>query len=236
MVPPFNFVCFWALSLVTCDAHEGFLVFSLLSSPYPSPVPSFFPIDGFRPLILPLFAPSRRIHQIDSICCLLPCRCLFRPVASILSPNALSEIVQIIQKMSFEIGETVEVIDNEDGMEGSYFRGQMIDRSPGSRTIRYQSLLADDGSPLEEVISVRRLRPPPPTVLARFHLGDMVDAWHNEGWWVGRYVRREGQKYTVFFENNAPANQHVSYPKSQLRVHQEWKELEEGGKWKYVKR
>ncbi|KAL4580357.1 hypothetical protein LXL04_016548 [Taraxacum kok-saghyz] len=86
------------------------------------------------------------------------------------------------------------------------------------------------------VISVRRLRPPPPTVLARFHLGDMVDAWHNEGWWVGRYVRREGQKYTVFFENEAPANQHVSYPKSQIRVHQEWKELEEGGKWKYVKR
>ncbi|KAL4582328.1 hypothetical protein LXL04_006875 [Taraxacum kok-saghyz] len=138
--------------------------------------------------------------------------------------------------MSFEIGETVEVIGNEDGMEGSYFRGQVIDRSPGRRTIRYQNLLADDGSHLEEVISVRRLRPPPPTVLARFHLGDMVDAWHNEGWWVGMYVHREGQKYTVFFENEAPANQHVSYPKAQIRVHQEWKELEEGGKWKYVKR
>ncbi|KAL4555050.1 hypothetical protein LXL04_037661 [Taraxacum kok-saghyz] len=106
--------------------------------------------------------------------------------------------------MSFEIGETVEVIDNEDGMEGSYFRGQVIDRSPGRRTIRYHTLLADDGSPLEEVISVRSLRPPPPTVLARFHLGDMVDVWHNDVWWVGRYVRREGPKYTVFFENKAP--------------------------------
>ncbi|KAL4564734.1 hypothetical protein LXL04_028804 [Taraxacum kok-saghyz] len=90
--------------------------------------------------------------------------------------------------MSFEIGEIVEVIGNEDGME---------------------------------VISVRRLRPLPPTVLARFYLGDMVDAWHNDGWWVGRYVRREGPKYTVFFENEAPGNQHVSYLKAQLRVHQE---------------
>ncbi|KAL4555916.1 hypothetical protein LXL04_038550 [Taraxacum kok-saghyz] len=138
--------------------------------------------------------------------------------------------------MSFDIGERMEVIGNEDGMEGSYFKGQVIGRSPGRRTIRYETLLADDGSPLEEVISVRRLRPPPPTVLARFHLGDMVDAWHNEGWWVARYVRREGEKYIVFFENEAPPNQHVSYPKAQIRVYQEWKELGEGGKWKYAKR
>ncbi|KAL4570961.1 hypothetical protein LXL04_017710 [Taraxacum kok-saghyz] len=75
--------------------------------------------------------------------------------------------------MSCEIGETVEVIGIEDGMEASYFRAQVIDRSPGRRTVRYQTLLADDGSPLEEVISVRRLRPSPPTVVARFHLGDM---------------------------------------------------------------
>ncbi|KAL4585808.1 hypothetical protein LXL04_010434 [Taraxacum kok-saghyz] len=85
--------------------------------------------------------------------------------------------------MSFEIGESVEVIGNEDGMDGS----------PGRRIIRYDTLIADDGSPLEEVISIRRLRPPPPTVLARYHLGDMVDAWHNESWWVGsgRHWRQE---------------------------------------------
>ncbi|KAL4587949.1 hypothetical protein LXL04_000826 [Taraxacum kok-saghyz] len=229
MVPSSDSVCFWSFSHVTCIAYEGRSVILLLSSLF---LPSFFPFDGFRPLILPLFAPSHRIHQIDSLHC-LPCRFLgFRLIPHhrfqiILSPNALSEIVQIIlspnalseiyqrfswihcdfcesgrpysviQKMSFEIGESVEVIGNEDGMEGSYFKGQVIDRSPGRRTIRYQSLLADDGSLLEKVISIRRLRPPPPIVLARFHLGDMVDAWHNEGWWVGMYVRREGEKYTV---------------------------------------
>ena len=68
--------------------------------------------------------------------------------------------------MSFEIGDSVEVIGNEDGMEGSYFKGKVIDRSPGRRTIRYDTLIVDDGSPLEEVINIRRLRPPPPTVLA----------------------------------------------------------------------
>ncbi|KAL4561488.1 hypothetical protein LXL04_033654 [Taraxacum kok-saghyz] len=79
--------------------------------------------------------------------------------------------------MYFEIGAIVEVIGNEDGMDGSYFKGKVIDRSPGRRTIR---LIADDGSSLDEVINIRRLRPRPPTVLARYHLGDMVDAWHNE--------------------------------------------------------
>ncbi|KAL4564386.1 hypothetical protein LXL04_028450 [Taraxacum kok-saghyz] len=138
--------------------------------------------------------------------------------------------------MSFEIGESVEVIGNEDGMEGSYFKGNVIDRSPGSRTIRYDTLIAHDGSPLEEVISIRRLRPHPPTMLAGYHVGDMVDTWHNEGWWVGRYVRREGENYTVFFENEAPENQHVSYPKAKICVHQEWKELEKGGKWKILRK
>ncbi|KAL4572973.1 hypothetical protein LXL04_019762 [Taraxacum kok-saghyz] len=33
--------------------------------------------------------------------------------------------------MSFEIGESVKVIGNEDGMDGTYFAGKVIDRSPG---------------------------------------------------------------------------------------------------------
>ncbi|KAL4574388.1 hypothetical protein LXL04_021217 [Taraxacum kok-saghyz] len=48
-----------------------------------------------------------------------------------------------IQKMSFEIGESMEVIGNEDGMEGSYFKGKVIDRSPGRRTIRYDTLIVE---------------------------------------------------------------------------------------------
>ncbi|KAL4588426.1 hypothetical protein LXL04_001315 [Taraxacum kok-saghyz] len=98
--------------------------------------------------------------------------------------------------MSFEIGETVEVIGNEDGME---LRGPTLGA-------RYQNLLANDGSPLEEVISVRRLRPPPPTVLARFHLGDMVDAWHNEGWWVGM---TRGKKPVETMEEKREENQGI---------------------------
>ncbi|KAL4556847.1 hypothetical protein LXL04_035012 [Taraxacum kok-saghyz] len=66
------------------------------------------------------------------------------------------------KNMSFEIKESMEVISNEDGMDGPYFPGKVIDRSPGRRTIKYDTLITDDGSPLEEVISIRRLCPSPP--------------------------------------------------------------------------
>ncbi|KAL4562199.1 hypothetical protein LXL04_034397 [Taraxacum kok-saghyz] len=61
--------------------------------------------------------------------------------------------------MFFEIGESMEVIGNGDGIDGSYFRGNVIDRSPSRRTIRYDTLIGDDGSPLEEVINIRRFCP-----------------------------------------------------------------------------
>ncbi|KAL4556976.1 hypothetical protein LXL04_035146 [Taraxacum kok-saghyz] len=124
--------------------------------------------------------------------------------------------------MSFEIGESVEVIGNEAGLEGSYFEGKVIDRSRGRRTTKYDTLIADDESP-------------PPTMYARLTRGYIVDARHNEGWWVGKYVRMEGETYTVLFENEAPGNQHVIYPRAKIRFHREWKTLERG-KWKYVKK
>ncbi|KAL4577454.1 hypothetical protein LXL04_013563 [Taraxacum kok-saghyz] len=37
-------------------------------------------------------------------------------------------------------------------------------------------------------------------VFHRMVIGDLVDAWDNEGWWVGRYTRREGDNYIVVFD------------------------------------
>ncbi|KAL4590079.1 hypothetical protein LXL04_002998 [Taraxacum kok-saghyz] len=97
--------------------------------------------------------------------------------------------------MAFEIGTSVEVMQTGEGLEGSYFAGVVIDRTPGMRKIRYKTLLDDQGKPLEELISMRRLRPPPPRVDERMSIGDLVDAFDNDGWWVGRYIRREGDNY-----------------------------------------
>ncbi|KAL4559759.1 hypothetical protein LXL04_031904 [Taraxacum kok-saghyz] len=84
----------------------------------------------------------------------------------------------------------------------------------------YDTLHDDDGKQLEELISIRRLRPPPPKVDARMVIAGLVDVWHNEGWWVGRYTRREGDNYIVVFDQYP--NQEYSYARQDLRFHHEW--------------
>ncbi|KAL4591509.1 hypothetical protein LXL04_004477 [Taraxacum kok-saghyz] len=122
--------------------------------------------------------------------------------------------------MAFEIGTSVEVIQNGEGLEGSYFASVVIDRYPGMRKIKYITLLDDEGNPLEELISLRRLRHPPPKVDERMSIGDLVDAWDNEGWWVGRYTRHEGDNYIVKLDEYP--KQEYFYARRDLRFHHEW--------------
>ncbi|KAL4564957.1 hypothetical protein LXL04_029035 [Taraxacum kok-saghyz] len=107
-------------------------------------------------------------------------------------------------------------------LESAYFAGVVIDRSPGMRKVRFETLLNDDGTPLEESVSMRRLRLCPPKVDARFTVGDIVDAWHNDGWWSARYIRRDGDNYVVRFDNMDPPNETGSYPRRHIRFHHEW--------------
>ncbi|KAL4560870.1 hypothetical protein LXL04_033026 [Taraxacum kok-saghyz] len=109
----------------------------------------------------PAFAPSHPLELNTAIDCTVKNSSALIRVAKWLCTTYLDW-----KNMSSEIGESVEVIGNEDGMDGYYFAGKVIDHSLGRRTIRYGTLIGDDGSPLEEVISNSRLCPPPPTVLA----------------------------------------------------------------------
>ncbi|KAL4561910.1 hypothetical protein LXL04_034093 [Taraxacum kok-saghyz] len=61
----------------------------------------------------------------------------------------------------------------------------------------------------------------PPEVNARFTVGDLVDAFHNDGWWPGRYIWRDGEKYKVTFDNMDPPNETLSYTKRNIRFHHE---------------
>ncbi|KAL4582870.1 hypothetical protein LXL04_007431 [Taraxacum kok-saghyz] len=110
----------------------------------------------------------------------------------------------------------------EPSLEGAYFAGVVIERTPGMRKVGFETLLNNDGTPLEESISMRHLRPCPPEVNTRFTVGDIVDACHNDGWWPGRYIWRDGNNCKVKFENMDPPNQTISYTKRHIRFHHEW--------------
>ncbi|KAI3773363.1 hypothetical protein L1987_47890 [Smallanthus sonchifolius] len=149
------------------------------------------------------------------------------------NPNSrLKPKVSSSRTMAFQRGDQVEVLNKEEGFEGSYFPAYIISRiSYNEYIVQYKTLVKGDGSgPLREVFSTDKIRPKPREIVATdYCLSEVVDAYANEGWWVGKIIRKMGSKYLVYFESS---NEETPYPLHRLRVHQEWRD----GVWEYSKK
>ena len=130
----------------------------------------------------------------------------------------------------FSKGTLVEVGSDEDGFHGAWFVATIVAEAVGKGKflVQYQSLRTDDDSGfLREEIDTLHIRPYPPETLVvdRFNLFEEVDAWYNDGWWVGVISKvLVGTKYRVFFRDT---NEEMEFQHSNLRPHQEWID----GKW-----
>ncbi|WVZ51245.1 hypothetical protein U9M48_002405 [Paspalum notatum var. saurae] len=98
-------------------------------------------------------------------------------------------------------GAAVEVRVDDAGFHGSWFEATVVDFAPaapargrGRRpaparyTVTYEHLLADDGGGnLAETFAPTHIRPRPPRPdpPPRFRVHDVVEAFHNDGWWSG---------------------------------------------------
>ncbi|XP_040942092.1 protein AGENET DOMAIN (AGD)-CONTAINING P1-like [Gossypium arboreum] len=83
-------------------------------------------------------------------------------------------------------GDEVKVCSKEEGflLLGSYYEAKIL---PPYKNIVEEE---DQTSPLVEIVSTDEVRPmPPPATITRatqvFHYLDRVDAFDNDGWWVG---------------------------------------------------
>ncbi|WVZ24360.1 hypothetical protein V8G54_002904 [Vigna mungo] len=114
------------------------------------------------------------------------------------------------KKVNFRPGDKVEVSSNEEGFFGLY-------------VVRYDTLLEDDESkPLTLTVFPRELRPKPPRIAtsSSFALYQRVDAFDNDGWWVGEITGKvDIDRYYVYFSTT---HEEIVYPASAIRVHQEW--------------
>ncbi|KAL1834480.1 hypothetical protein ACET3Z_004131 [Daucus carota] len=120
-------------------------------------------------------------------------------------------------------GDKVEVASKEDGYLGSYFEATVVaELAQTDYIVQYKNLVKNDFSgPLLETVPREELRPVPYSIPQKgFRVGDMVDAYANEGWWVGMICGKTQDKYVVFFEFY-PEFKYV-YPASKLRIHQDW--------------
>ncbi|KAK9268808.1 hypothetical protein L1049_000572 [Liquidambar formosana] len=130
--------------------------------------------------------------------------------------------------MEIHVGDYVEICSNEDGFLGSYFTAKVLKRVGKYKfMVEYIDLVCDedDGKPLTEVVRASYMRPCPPQIqVSGFDVLDKVDAFDNDGWWIGRITGSTGSWYNVYFDSSGDE---IPYPVSRLRVHHDW----ENGQW-----
>ncbi|XP_043701625.1 protein AGENET DOMAIN (AGD)-CONTAINING P1-like [Telopea speciosissima] len=128
---------------------------------------------------------------------------------------------------AYRTGDFVEICSNDEGFLGSYFAAKVLAVGKTKLLVEYETLLTPDESGLlKEIVHYREVRPRPPEIpVSAFRVFEEVDAYDNEGWWVGRITSvQDSNKYSVYFSHSRENN---TYPFFRLRVHQDWK----NGKW-----
>ncbi|CAL0300142.1 unnamed protein product [Lupinus luteus] len=148
--------------------------------------------------------------------------------AQTVRPN-VKPVGNVTREERFSIGTPVEVSRDKEGFQGALFCATVV-QVIGKRKflVEYQSLLAgDDSQLLREEVNTHQIRPHPPKTVAdgHFSLLEEVDAFHNDGWWVGMVSKvLDNSGYIVYFRNK---NEELEFQHSQLRKHQDWID----GKW-----
>ncbi|WRX23373.1 Agenet-like domain - like 7 [Theobroma cacao] len=102
----------------------------------------------------------------------------------------------------------------------------VISRLKGSHyKVQYKDLVEeeDHSRPLVEIVTADEVRPLAPKQTGGatrfFSYLQRVNAFDNDGWWVGRITGRQGLKYWVYFPTTGDD---IAYPVSQLRNNVEW--------------
>ncbi|CAM6064847.1 unnamed protein product [Sphagnum tenellum] len=147
-------------------------------------------------------------------------------------------VSSIERHVFFEVGDRVELLCQDSGLRGCWFKGVLTRRVSRRLKIQYEELQNEDGEGnLEEWVSAWRLagpdklgvrivgrttvRPfPTPCTSADYYIGQAVDVWWNDGWWEGIVVSKEpGGNVKVYFPGEGDIS---SFHSADLRVSKDW--------------
>ncbi|KAJ0979967.1 hypothetical protein J5N97_015441 [Dioscorea zingiberensis] len=127
----------------------------------------------------------------------------------------------------FRTGDKVEVSIDKEGFRGSWYEARVARFMPNLAlyTIDYETIVVDtqDCRPLRETVPASNVRPRPPYLGAawgeRYAIHQLVDAYHNEGWWTGAVSEVRGEQYSVFFPSTGET---IAFRPSEVRAHLDW--------------
>ncbi|KAH9318409.1 hypothetical protein KI387_020178 [Taxus chinensis] len=126
--------------------------------------------------------------------------------------------------MEVRAGEEVEVSSDEDGFRGAWFSARVVKRvrrGRGNVLVEYRDLRSDkdETKALRETVELRHVRPipPPSPTHHNYALYEEVDAYDNDGWWVGVVTKLlVNFNYLVYFMQT---KEEIQFHHSQLRPH-----------------
>lgn len=121
-------------------------------------------------------------------------------------------------------GMLAEVSSDDEGFRGAWFTATILELIGRNKfLVEYKDLKTDDETEfLKEIVESLHIRPTPPEtpVPEKFNLLEEVDAFHNDGWWVGVISKvLGGSKYMVYFR---PFKEELEFEQKELRLHYDW--------------
>ncbi|XP_039116436.1 DUF724 domain-containing protein 3-like [Dioscorea cayenensis subsp. rotundata] len=124
----------------------------------------------------------------------------------------------------FSVGDEVEVQSEDEGFRGAWYEATVVRPLPRHRrhSVVYTSLLEDAVScrPLHEYVLDSHLRPRHPRRPGPpFQIHQVVDAFHQDGWWPGVVADVRGGRYAVYFPSTREEEEFVE---SDVRAHLRW--------------
>ncbi|XAR55830.1 DNA (cytosine-5-)-methyltransferase [Bertholletia excelsa] len=153
--------------------------------------------------------------------------------------------------LSLTVGSQVEVLSQDSGLRGCWFRAVIVKKHKDKVKVQYQDIkdAADESCNLEEWVLVSKVAKPDPLGL-RFcdrktvrpicpsnkrdlsssaNAGTVVDVWWHDGWWEGIIIQKETEdRIHVYF----PGERRESiFGSCDLRCSQEWV----GNGWEHIK-
>ncbi|PHT30928.1 hypothetical protein CQW23_27265 [Capsicum baccatum] len=152
--------------------------------------------------------------------------------------------IQLVEpqfKLSFEVGDNLEVLRLDSGLRGCWFRCKVLKVSEKCLKVQYDDIQDYDGpDKMKEWVSSYRvadsdklgmrctgrltIRPRPPEDFSdcSFEVGAAVDAWWSDGWWEGVVVDFDvygSGHLQVFFPGE---NRLLEIPKKNVRISRDW--------------